>query len=250
MRRFRLLETLVDRAAKLGPGKRISGQLNDISDCLGFDLLGFEGAFTRPHVDALMGTWARCLSGEKAWIFAPGMGDEDWDEFAREGACWSPVGKGRVIILEKDDVLFMPPGLRILHTVFTLGPSLMEGGMLWDEYNIPALLDELLWVAQNQTCTNEAIAYQLPSIIDILEIWIREHGDRLSIVSQSPDYIQIVERGIRRLRDLGCRCVRGCTKTPGCPCSIQRRRCTAWCSKHPTLPGQAKGQAHHCMYEA
>jgi hypothetical protein len=56
MRRFRLLETLVDRAAKLGPGKRIPGQLNDISDCLGFDLLGFEGAFTRPHIDALVGT--------------------------------------------------------------------------------------------------------------------------------------------------------------------------------------------------
>jgi hypothetical protein len=250
MRRFRLLETLVDRAAKLGPGKRISGHLNDISDCLGFDLLGFEGAFTRPHVDALTGTWARCLSGEKAWIFAPGMGGEDWDGFAREGAYWSPAGKGRVIILEKDDVLFMPPGLRTLHAVFTLGSSLMEGGMLWDEYNIPALLDELLWVAQNQACTNEAIAYQLPSIIDTLEIWTREHDDRLSIVRKSPDYIQIVERGIRRLRDLGCRCVRGCTKTPGCPCSIQRRRCTAWCLKHPTLPGQAKGQAHHCMYEA
>jgi hypothetical protein len=144
----------------------------------------------------------------------------------------------------------MPPGLRRLHTVFTLGPSLTEGGMLWDECNIPALLDELLWVAQNQACTNEAIAYQLPSIIYILEIWIREYGDRLSIVRKSPDYIQIVERGIHRLRDLGCRCVRGCTKTPGCPCSIQRRRCTAWCFKHPTLLGQAKGQAHHCMYEA
>jgi hypothetical protein len=56
MRRFRLLETLVDRVAKLGPGKRISGQLNDISDCLGFDLLGFEGAFTRHYIDALLGT--------------------------------------------------------------------------------------------------------------------------------------------------------------------------------------------------
>jgi hypothetical protein len=76
-RRFRLLETLIDRAAKLGPGKRISGQLNDISDYLGFDLLDFEGAFTRPHLDALMGTWTRCLSDEKAWIFASGIDDEE-----------------------------------------------------------------------------------------------------------------------------------------------------------------------------
>ncbi|GAB7336655.1 hypothetical protein MBLNU13_g10339t1 [Cladosporium sp. NU13] len=150
MSRFRLLETLTERAANIGPGKRISSQVNDVSDCPGFDLLGFEGAFTRPHVDALMGTWVRCLSGEKAWIFAPGMDAKDWDEFARDGPSWCLAGKGRVIILEKDDVLLMPPGVRTLHTVFTLGPSLMEGGMLWDECKIPALLDELLWVAQNQ----------------------------------------------------------------------------------------------------
>jgi hypothetical protein len=114
------------------------------------------------------------------------MDDEDWDVFVRGGAYWSPASKGRVIILEKDDVLFMPPGLRTLHTVFTLGPSLIEGGILWDEYNIPALLNELLWAAQNQSCTNESIVYQLPGIIDI-QIWIREHGDRTSIVRKSPD---------------------------------------------------------------
>jgi hypothetical protein len=34
------------------------------------------------------------------------------------------------MILEKDDVLLMPPSLRTLYTVFTLGPSLMEGGIL------------------------------------------------------------------------------------------------------------------------
>jgi hypothetical protein len=66
----------------------------------------------------------------------------------------------------------MPPSTRMLHTVFTLEPSLMEGGMLWDECNIPSLLDELLWVSQNQIYTNEAIAYQLLSIIDALEEWL------------------------------------------------------------------------------
>jgi hypothetical protein len=249
MSRFRLLETLVDRAANLGPGKRISSQVNDISDCLGFDLLGFEGAFTRPHVDALMGTWVRCLSGAKAWMFAPSMNDKDWNDFARDGSRWSPADKGRVIILEQDDVLLMPPGLRVLHTVFTLGPSLMEGGMLWDECNVPALLDELIWVARNQSCTNEAIAYQLPRIIDTLEIWIEEHGERLSALRESPGYIQAVKRGIGALRDLGCKCAHGCTKNPDCPCSVQMRRCTAWCAKHPSLPSQAKGRTHHCMNE-
>lgn len=119
MGRFRLLETLTERAANIGPGKRISSQVNDASDCLGFDLFGFEGASTRPHVDALVGTWLRCLSGEKALIFAPGIDAKDWGDFARDGPNWCPADKGRVTILEKDDVLLMPPGVRTLHTIFT-----------------------------------------------------------------------------------------------------------------------------------
>jgi hypothetical protein len=63
LKRFRLLETLVDRVSNLAPGKRTCREAYDISDCLGFNLLGFSGAFSRPHVDALMGTWVRCLSG-------------------------------------------------------------------------------------------------------------------------------------------------------------------------------------------
>lgn len=248
MKRFRLLETLVDRVSNLAPGKRTCREAYDISDCLGFNLLGFTGAFSRPHVDSLVGTWIRCLSGSKAWIFAPSMSDKDWDDFAQDGAGWSPGDKGRVVILEKDDVLFMPPGLRLLHTVFTIETSLMEGGMLWDEKNIPQLLDELLWVAHNQSCTNEAIAYQLPSIIDSLEVWIRENAARLSAIGNNPDYITSARQGIRNLRGLGCECLRRCDKSSNCHCSTQKRRCTVWCSKHPAFPSRAAGQAHRCMH--
>jgi hypothetical protein len=73
LKRFRLLETLIERASNLTPVKRSCHEANDISDCLGFDLIGSKGAFTRPHVDALMGTCIRCLSGAKAWISTPSM---------------------------------------------------------------------------------------------------------------------------------------------------------------------------------
>jgi hypothetical protein len=202
-----------------------------------------------PPRGAAVGTWIRCLSGSKAWIFARGMRDEDWKDFAQHGEKWSPGDRGRVIILEKDDVLLMPPGLRVLHAVFTVEDSLMEGGMLWDEYNIPKLLDELLWVGQNQSCTNEAIAYQLPSIIDSLEIWLQENDRRLSTTGSNPDYITNVKQGITKLRNLGCECSRRCDKNSGCRCSTQRRRCTAWCFKHPAFPGQVAGQARQCMHE-
>jgi len=162
----------------IGPGERTHREPQEVSDRLGFDLLGFPGAFSRPHVNALSGIWARCLEGSKAWIFVFGMRDEDWDDFASKGPSWTPGDKGRMIVLEKDDALLMPPGTRVLHTVFTIEPSLMEGGMVWDECNIPALLDELLWLSKNQVGTNETIAYQLPSIIDALESWDeqREEG--------------------------------------------------------------------------
>jgi hypothetical protein len=203
MKRFRLLETLVDRVSNLAPGKRTCHEANSILDCLGFDLLSSSGAFSRPQVHVLLGSWVRCLSGSTAWIFAPSMSDTDWDDFAQDGARWFPGTKGRMIVLEKDDVLLIPPGVRVLHTVFTLETSLIAGGMLWDEYDIPNLLDELLWIGRNQVCTNDTIAYILPKIIHSLEIWIQENGARLPAVRNNAEYIASVQQGIRRLRSLG-----------------------------------------------
>ncbi|KAK5109966.1 hypothetical protein LTR85_001799 [Meristemomyces frigidus] len=106
------------------------------------------------------------------------MSTRDWDRFAKDGADWLPEDKSRIVILEQDDVLLMPPGLRVVHAVFTAEPSLMEGGMMWDDHNVPDILDGLLWVIQNQVCTNEAVAFQLPDIVDALEQWIQEnHSD-------------------------------------------------------------------------
>jgi hypothetical protein len=142
----------------------------------------------------------------------------------------------------------MPPGTRMLHTVFTLEPSLTEGGMLWDGCNIPSLLDELLWVAQNQICTNEAIAYQLPNIVDALEGWLQENLSQSSAVESIPDYVACVQRRIRSLRDLGCKCANGCARSR-CQCIVQGRRCTAWCFKHLALPGSVNDRDHDCMTE-
>jgi hypothetical protein len=66
LKQFRLLETLLDRALNLTPRKRSYCNADNISDCLGFDLLSFRGAFTRPYVDALIGTCIRCLFRTKA----------------------------------------------------------------------------------------------------------------------------------------------------------------------------------------
>ncbi|KAM0714196.1 hypothetical protein Q7P37_009983 [Cladosporium fusiforme] len=58
--RYRLLETLSEAAIKGGPGKRISRGGRpvpfDITGSLSFNILGLDGAFSPPHMDALTGT--------------------------------------------------------------------------------------------------------------------------------------------------------------------------------------------------
>jgi hypothetical protein len=241
--RFRMLSVLIDRFHGV-VGKKQQREPSDVEGSFGFNLLSFTGAFSRPHLDYLVGTWVRCLVGCKIWVIVPGMVQDDWESFAREGCNWSPGDKARILILEEDDVLLMPPGLRTVHAVFSPKPCLMEGGMLWDECSLPEILEGLLWIARNQACTNEVIAYQLPAVIDMLEQWVSQNGTQSSLEPEDVLYWREVGAGIARLRELGCTCPHGCERAKACPCKQQERRCTAWCRDHPRLPPQIFNQVH------
>jgi hypothetical protein len=235
--RFRLLSIVVDRLNSV-VGKKQFKEPSDVESSLTFNLLGFAGAFSRPHMDCLLGTWVRCLFGSKIWVIVPRMDENDWESFAREGCNWSPRGKARIVILEKDDVLLMPPGVRTVHAVFTPEPCLIEGGMLWDDNCLPETLQGLLWVGRNQACTNEAIAYQMPALIDALEQWAFQMNQNNASKPEDIKYYQDVQAGIAQLRELGCDCRQGCQRAKVCRCRDEERRCTAWCRNHPRLPRQ------------
>ncbi|OQN95702.1 hypothetical protein B0A48_18450 [Cryoendolithus antarcticus] len=96
------------------------------------------------------------------------MTSADWEKFAEIGDSWDPSGRGRAILLEANDVLFMPPGVKVTHAVLTLDPSLMQGGMLWDDLNLDAILEGLHWIGLHQHATNEAMAWQLGEVLDEL----------------------------------------------------------------------------------
>ncbi|KZL85790.1 hypothetical protein CI238_05289 [Colletotrichum incanum] len=203
--RFRLLSTLADRVA--GTVGR-SGHLvmNDVQGCLGFNLLAFAGAFSGSYVDPLIGSWVRCLSGLQIVAVATNLDAEDWRQFSEEGRGWSPRDKGRFIILEQDDVLLMPPGLRAVRATFAPEPCLMEGGMLWDECSIPETLEGLLWVVNNRKYTDGSIrfALQLFPFIDALEKWLDDENyvGQTSAQATVTERYQTVKVGIRSLRAL------------------------------------------------
>ena len=210
--RFRLLSTLIDRTNGV-VGKKLRRKPTDIDSSLHFNLLALTGAFSGSLMD-FVGTWARCLVGRKVWMIAPNVDADDWQHFADEGRHWSPQGKGRIVVLEQDDVLLMPPGLPVIHSFFTPEPCLMEGGILWDECSIPEILEGLTWIAKNPACTNEAIAYQMPELIDTLEQWFDENHVHMVEEEQDSQYQDAIKAGIAKLRSLGCNRHNG-YKAPG-----------------------------------
>jgi hypothetical protein len=251
LRRYRLLKTLSEADVQQGPGKRVSrgGRLApfDVSGSLPFNILGLKGAFSGPHMDALAGTWVRNLCGIKFWMIVRDseMTSSDWDSFYQSGSNWNTNGKERLVVLEPDDVLFMPPGLRVIHAVHTPQSSLMEGGMLWDELNLLETLSVLRDIGHHQTVTNEPIPFQLPRIIGKLEELVSADPGRFA--EQHANFASRFGDAIRAIRELGCRCSKSTCLPRQCSCRRGYRRSTSFCRKHTELPSKPK---RTCMTES
>lgn len=201
--RFGLLSMLADRVAGV-MGRSSQLKLSEVKGSLGFDMLGFSGAFSGSRMDPLVGSWVRCLAGFSIWAIATDLDAGDWQRFSRDGRDWSPEGKSRLIVLEQDDVLLMPPGLLAVHANFVPRRCLAEGGMLWDECRIPEIIEGLLYVVKNQQCIDMPPGIELGALIDSLEAWLdaddyiypSSHG------SNTNEYDQAVRASIKSLREM------------------------------------------------
>ena len=234
MDRFRVLNLVMERC-RADMQKHIGKQVHlspfDIGSCRKFNILGWPGAFSGPHVDSNGATWIRNLFGYKLWMFVPKseMGVEDWERFAKDGDKWDPRGKSRAVILEPGDVFVMEHGL--VHSVQTLGdpgPCLMTGGMFLDQSDLLRSLETIFWIGKNQNATNEPIAYQLAQVISTLEDMVEQNPRRWFADS---DTLMDFRRVIKLLRSLGCDC-EDCDDK--CRCSQEHRRCTPLCAAHHT----------------
>jgi hypothetical protein len=233
--RFRLLHSLVRRTEGRTLGKHITSTLVDIASCTSFSMLGLAGAFSGPHLDNMCGTWVRNLDGAKFWMIVPQEAMEsEWDAFAKSGCDWHPNGKQRLLLLEQDDVLLLPPGLRVVHAVHSPINCLMEGGMLWDELSIIQTLESICWICKNQATTDEAVPYQLYDIIVELEKYVKEQPDRFRGTVPKTTFLRMFDEAVSSLKDTGCNCSQqDCDQS--CECQQEGRRCTTWCTQHPQV---------------
>lgn len=248
--RYRLLETLTENVGN-NSGKDVQSRPVDIASCISFNILGLAGAFSGAHLDSLGGTWVRNLDGLKLWMITPRSGiDQILRELAIEGDSWDPRGQERMLILEPGDVLLMPPGVPVVHAVHSPQTSLMSGGMLWDSLSIVPTLKLVHHIAVNQQSTNEAIAYQLPEILDALEKLVKKDTTRFQGLQQGALFWTQFTDTLKALRKLGCDCSSAAQE---CPCSKGGRRCTSLCAGHPRLPPQhgrnSGGTTFECMLE-
>ena len=153
LNRFRLLDKLVERTRQnwdpgTGAGMRCRSDSHYIAGSLELDILEFAQRHSESdvihflHVDCFAGSCVRCLFGEQDWIVVDPrrMKEQDWMEFEEQGNGWQPGSKATRICLKADDVLLIPPGLRVIHSVRTQATALMERGVLWDEKNILQVL--------------------------------------------------------------------------------------------------------------
>ena len=150
LNRFRLLESLSEglhdcQSTSTSPSRSrpMSASFNTISS---------PGAFVGPYLESSAGSWQRNLSGTKYWVFVPAteVSSDELTDLANRRDEWVPLEKQRLVVLEKNDVLFIPPGLRLVQAWHTPTPCLTEQGMLWDDLSILSIVRTVNWGREHQ----------------------------------------------------------------------------------------------------
>lgn len=130
--RFCLLRSAVARARVLS-----ESNFNEVFDrTKAFTRVEASGFFCAPRVGTFGGTWLRVLTGELLCMFVPRaqMTTIMYGDFAREDLQWQPRGKQKLFLLQKNDVLALPPGIMCAHVA--VGACVSIEGSFWDEREI------------------------------------------------------------------------------------------------------------------
>lgn len=189
LNRFRLLESLSEglhddrvKSAQSPMLKYTSGSSNTVA---------FPGAFSGAFVNTTAGSWQRNLSGVKFWVFAPvaGVPPEELASLTDKEDGWLPQGKQRLVVLEENDVLFVPPGLRLVQAWHTPTICLTEQGMLWDDLSILSIVESMTRGCKARIVQDDCAAQQLFRMMSNLDRLVSEQPDRFRRGMSQDDFI-------------------------------------------------------------
>jgi hypothetical protein len=219
--RYRILNTL--KAKVRNPGRSDSS----------FNVLSLSGSFPGPQLCSSSGTWIRNLDGTQFYtIVAESAMESEWANFVQAGVAWDPSGRERLIVLERDDVLLIPPGSRIVHAVQSPVDCLVDVGRIWDELDLLKTMRSIRWMQGSQTPDDESILCQLPLIIEELLMLAKAQPGRFCAEpSSQAEWLLMFEHAVSDLRALGCRCLLQ-NREESCDRRRRNRRCTSWCPVH------------------
>ncbi|KAK6404624.1 hypothetical protein LTR81_020554 [Elasticomyces elasticus] len=228
--RFRLLETLTGRLHGNVGEKTESFAVDPIS-YVGFNNLGLSGAFSGPRMDAVCGTWFRNLEGVQYWMIVPEAAMAlEWEAFKNQGDNWLPGGRERLIVLEEDDVLLIPPGLRVVHAVHSPVSCLMEGGILWDETSVLETLRSIAWAREHGVMTDKDMDHQLPRIVNNLKRLVRARTHKFTATQSSTQFLQAIESVMQALEHSGWNAVWQLSQSMTLHCRQFLRSPSSWAS--------------------
>jgi hypothetical protein len=228
--RFRLFDALSERTKQdSGIWKRSNGVTSSDVNPMQFSTLGFPGVFQQPYIDNMVGSQMRVLFGKQRSVIVPydELTGKERAEFAAAGRQWCPpLDKGQVIPLESNDVVLVPPGVRVIRAVFTDELCLTEGGCVWDFLAVKEILSGLLHVLQHRERACGPATIFPTQLLDELETWISEEPG-IFTEGNREQFQHDVWSALEQLRSTRCTCVK--CKPGDCSCERSSRRCTEWC---------------------
>lgn len=262
-KRFRLMDDILDKLQSGSimqhvSGKKSRAQLagktghevvyehNDLSSSLEFALFGMRGTFSGPHVDAVGGTYAGVLEGEKGWPLIIDATEEEKASFQEKGDLWIPApGRLKMVVLTAGDVLLMPPGVICIHAPLTIQSCLMVGGMIWDNNRVLDLMRGVEMLANHPQMSNEAFPRQFIPFLDALEEHIedfqgdftgdQDHSRNLGQTVPVSDFtheFKSIKEAIRRRISCAHKKNKGCSSDCVCRAvGMNGNRCHDWCGR-------------------
>ncbi len=191
--RFCLLERLFQRIARK--------EARHLTHPTSFTTLSPEGAFSAPRLVASAGMWMRNLEGIKYVSFVPDKAVlAESAVISDMGMAWDPKENQRYVLLEQDDVFFIPAGLRVIYTIYSPTQGVMEGDFFWDDWTVLSTLFAAESMHSHRLSQEDPIYSALPTLTTAIELLIAQEPDNFRGSQPRDDFLFAFQSIVSKIR--------------------------------------------------